>query len=193
MIKKILLFILIIVAAYALLNIPYLWKQVKFQVSKPTAAVTTNSSPESKKMAPNQLSIASLNITAPLIEPSASNEDAYQLALQNGVVHYPGTAAVGQPGNAYFFGHSSDFAFSKGAYKTVFALLPSIKIGAEILISNSAGDQFKYIVTEGKVVSNNDLSVLDQKENKEKLLSLQTSYPVGTALKRYIVVSKLAE
>jgi len=40
-------------------------------------------------------------------------------------------------------------------------------------------------------VSPKDLSVLDQQNFQKKFLSLQTSYPIGTALKRFVAVAEL--
>jgi LPXTG-site transpeptidase (sortase) family protein len=139
----------------------------------------------------NQLTIPTLGIQAPLVYMEGTTEEAFQEALQSGVVHYPGTAEPGQSGNAYYFGHSSDYPWGKGEYKTVFALLPSIKVGDKIAVTNKEGGIFEYVVQETKVVSPDDLSVLSQETDGKKLLSLQTSYPVGTALKRFIVIAEL--
>jgi sortase A len=92
----------------------------------------------------------------------------------------------------YIFGHSSDFAWTPGSYKTVFAKLPEIQLGTEIRISDDAGKIYTYKVIETKVVGPKDTSVLTQDPAK-KLLTLQTSYPVGTALKRFLAVSELVE
>lgn len=140
---------------------------------------------------PNHLSIPSLGIEAPIKYVTEKSEKVYQEALHAGVVHYPGTALPGEFGNAYIFGHSSDYIWSPGEYKTVFAKLPQIEIGAVIQATNPEGQVFEYVVTETKVVGPRDLSVLDQGNNQAQLLTLQTSYPLGTALQRFIVVSTL--
>ena len=177
------------------LNSGYFLKQLKFLFYKPQ--ITQEQSPEidntEDKGQPNQINIPSLGIRAPIVEPAESNEQSFQEALKTGVVHYPGTAEVGQPGNAYLFAHSSDLAFKGGDYKTVFALLPSIPKGADIVVSNKDGQIFHYEVTDSFVANNDDVHLLEQKTNGEKRLTLQTSYPIGTALKRWIVVSKLRE
>ncbi len=142
---------------------------------------------------PNLLEIPALGINAPLLYTTEPTEENYQKLLQDGVVHFPDTAQPGQAGNAYFFGHSSDFAWTKGNYKTVFALLPHIKIGELIYITDQEGKLFKYKAVSTIVVSPQDTSVLDQQNFEKKLLSLQTSYPVGTALKRFVVVAELVE
>ncbi len=139
-----------------------------------------------------RLAIPRLGIDAPIVESAARSEEAFQRALQNGVVHFPDTALPGQPGNAYFFGHSSDYLWSAGAYKTVFAKLPSVRIGDEIEVTDASGTPYLYIVTGTKIVTPKDLSVLSQGDGVKKILTLQTSYPVGTAFKRFIVIAELS-
>lgn len=177
------------------INGGYFFKQLKFLFYKPqiTQNQNSNTDSEEEKGQPNQISIPSLGISAPIVESKESNEQSFQEALKSGVVHYPGTAEAGQPGNPYLFAHSSDFAFKGGDYKTVFALLPSISKGADIVVSNEDGQIFHYEVIESFVANKDDVHLLDQNTNGEKRLTLQTSYPIGTALKRWIVIAKLKE
>ncbi len=144
-----------------------------------------------EKMQANFLKIPSLGIEAPIVYVSEKNEVAYQKALLDGVAHYPDTAEPGQFGNTYIFGHSSDYLWGKGKYKTVFATLPKIHIGDEIAVSDKDGNKFVYKTIESKKVAAGDLSVLDQFGKTRKLLTLQTSYPIGTALARWVVVAEL--
>ena len=194
--KKILVLVIVLAALFVVLdfgyfsaNFVYIFHGSKSVYRDPSAIAN----PSAKKMQPNTLIIDSLGITAPVIYITENNEKAYQAALINGVVHYPGTANPGAYGNCYIFGHSSDYIFSKGHYKTVFAVLPQIKLGAEITVSDQQGNVSTYIVTDSHVVASNDMSVLDQQGNTKKLITLQTSYPIGTALKRWVVVGELKE
>ena len=118
------------------------------------------------------LSIPSLEISAPIV-----------------FADFPGTAFPGQIGNVYIVGHSSDYPWNEGDYKTVFSKLPDAATGILIKITYQ-GDEFIYEVLETKIVEAGDLSVLDQ-PNDRQLITLQTSYPVGSALKRFIMVAKL--
>ncbi len=140
---------------------------------------------------PDTLAIPSLGLEAPLVYVTETDEVTFQRGLEQGVVHYPSTALPGEIGNAYYFGHSSDYAFKKGNYKTVFAILPKIEEGAEIYITNYLGQQFIYKAREKKIVEPKDVSVLSQGDGKEKLLTLQTSWPLGTALRRYVVIAEI--
>ncbi len=195
-IKLIITLILLAILGFLLLNFGYFRKQASYFLNKNfVVSVPTQTDDHLNnnlvKTDPDQLSIPSLRISAPIQYPTQANEAAYQEALVNGVVHFPGTAGVGELGNVYIFGHSSDFAFNKGSYKTVFALLPKIEIDSDIFVSDSNGKQYQYKVFEKFVVEKTDLSVLSQETNDRSILTIQTSYPVGTALKRYIVKAEL--
>jgi sortase A len=174
-----------------LANFGYFWQNFYYELAgtksvKQPVGITVVQA----KSQPNQLSIASLGITAPIVYAQEPNETSFQAALLNGVAHYPGTANPGQNGNCYIFGHSSDYFWSKGHYKTVFALLPRIKIGDNIIISDSDGNEYIYVVKSTLVAATTDVQYLQQDYSK-KVLTLQTSWPVGTALKRYLVLAEL--
>lgn len=139
---------------------------------------------------PNRILIPNIEITAPIINVTERNEKAYQEALKNGVAHFPGTAAPGKHGNTYLFGHSSDSPLSSGDYKTVFATLPDIQIGDPIYLTDAQGNAFRYLTISTDIIKPNDLSVLDQYENQKRMLTVQTSYPLGTALRRFIVIAE---
>ncbi len=192
--KRAAVIVVAIVIVFAALNAPFFWQNIRFsllwQGTPPPQTASQSSQPVGQ---PNLLEIPSLNISVPIIYVTEQSEKSYQAGLAHGVVHFPGTPEPGQAGNVYIFGHSSDFLWSRGQYKTVFALLPRIENGAEIRISDTGGRQFIYKIFEQKVVAANDLSVLDQGDGAKKLLTLQTSYPIGTALRRYVVMAELVE
>ncbi len=196
--KKVLFYIGIVVVVVLLgllaLNAEYFWKQLKFQFgSKPLETAQNQEIEQGETGEANEIRIPSLDITAPIQYVSEVNEDVFQRALQDGVVHYPGTAEFGEIGNAYIFGHSSDMAFTAGDFKTVFALLPRIQKGAEIFVSNKEKQVFKYKVFDQFVAESTDVHLLEQNTDGKNILTVQTSYPIGTALKRYIVKAELVE
>jgi LPXTG-site transpeptidase (sortase) family protein len=188
--KKVLIIIGVLLAVFLILDFGYFWANVKFLFYHPPAA--SINIPVAKTYAqPNILIIDSLGIRVPIQYPTTTDENAYQAALINGVAHYPGTVNPGELGNCYIFGHSSDFIWSKGHYKNIFAVLPRIQTGAQILVSDQQGNEFNYTVIAGYEVAANDISVLSQQNYQKKLLTLQTSYPVGTALARWVVVAEM--
>lgn len=193
--KRILLGILVLIVAAILVNYNFFWFQIKslFQ-GKVTIYEQTNSNffPARQKE-PNMLEIESLNIRAPIVYVEDTADKVFQKALKKGVVHYPGTAKPGELGNSYIFGHSSDYGWAKGDYKTIFAPLPKIKKGEKIVVSNEKGEPFAYIVTETVIALPNDVKFLEQGNFKKKILTLQTSYPIGTALKRFLVIAEIKQ
>jgi len=113
-------------------------------------------------------------------------EKDMQKALKDGVVHYPGTSLPGQTGNIVITGHSSYFPWDPGRFKDVFALLHKVIKGDRIVMYWNQ-KKYLYEVTDIKVVSPSNIEVLKQTPNEQ--LTLITCTPVGTNLKRLIVVA----
>jgi LPXTG-site transpeptidase (sortase) family protein len=180
--------VLIIMAAS--LAGPYFWAHVRFTFNPPIAETDNDNGKQVTIYEPNTLVIESLGIEAPIVYAADNNDNTFAAALAQGVVHYPGTARPGQPGNAYIFGHSSDLPWSQGDYKTVFALLPRVEIGAEVIVTDASGNAFTYTVTESFSAGANRVDLLANTPDEYRL-TLQTSYPIGTALRRWIVISEI--
>ncbi len=145
----------------------------------------------------NRIVIPSLDLNVPIVIPPrtallAENwkqlEEDIQRSLQDGVVHYPGTAQPGQPGNFFITGHSSYFPWAPGKYKSVFARLSDLHVGDEYWIFYG-GDRFRYRIREKKEIRPSDVSVLDQPVSK-RIATLMTCTPVGTTLRRLIIVAQ---
>lgn len=137
-----------------------------------------------------QIIIPKINVEAPIVFVKEASEEAYQEALNKGVVRYPESATPGEVGNVYLFGHSSNTPGQRGKFNTVFRDLPKLKAGDEVILSY-LDLSFTYTVLESKVVEPNDLSVLSQYTGERKILTLQTSYPVGKADQRYIIIAEI--
>lgn len=188
--KKTIAGIIFLATLYLVLTFPYWQEQVRDKFAPSTLPVSGPATSQDKTE-PNLLVIENLGIKTPIIFAEEENEKAFQESLERGVVHYPGTAEIGEPGNAYIFGHSSDYIWARGDYKAIFARLPKIEKGDLIYASNQEGENFTYEVIETFVASPKDTHLLDQFNQERKLLTLQTSYPLGTALKRFIVRAEL--
>lgn len=111
--------------------------------------------------------------------------------LGKSLIHYGGTGLPGEYGNTVIFGHSTLPQFFRGTkdYKTVFATLPTIKIGSNINITYD-GLSYKYIVTDKVVLEPTDLSPLEQRFD-DSYITLVTCVPPGTYLYRLNVKAKL--
>ncbi len=190
--KKIVVMVFGVLIVFVILDFNYVWANLRFNFNQAGGLTNISASELAKSDVPaNTLIVPSLGIKAPIVYVNQAEEQAYQAALSSGVGHFPGSANPGELGNSYIFGHSSDWFWKKGSYKTVFALLPRISKGAQIIVTNQTGAKFIYTVTDSKRVSGNDTSVLNQQGFTKKLLTLQTSYPVGTALARWVVVAEM--
>ncbi len=110
--------------------------------------------------------------------------------LNKSLIHYGGTALPGEYGNTVVFGHSVlPIFFNPKNYLTIFSTLPTLKEGDEIDVF-SDNVRYRYIVYEMKVVSPDDVAVLEQKYDWS-YLSLVTCVPPGTYWKRLIVRARL--
>jgi LPXTG-site transpeptidase (sortase) family protein len=144
----------------------------------------------------NRLIIPKLDKNVPIIESDAEKllnadwetlEDTFQDDLQNGVLHYPGTADPGEVGNVFITGHSSYYLWDPGRYKDVFARLAKLEVGDDIILYYDQ-QKYHYRVRETKEVKKDDVSVLSQTD--EHILTLMTCVPLGTNLRRLIVVAE---
>lgn len=144
----------------------------------------------------NRLIIPKIEKDIPLIDTDPAKlmqadwkslEQTFQDDLQNGVVHYPGTANPGETGNVFVTGHSSYYPWDPGRYKDVFARLNKLEPGDDILIYYDQ-QKYHYVVRDKKEVKNDDVSVLDQTE--ENILTLMTCSPVGTNFRRLVVTAE---
>jgi sortase A len=111
--------------------------------------------------------------------------------LGKSLIHYGGTGLPGEYGNTVVFGHSTLPQFFRGVkdYKAIFSVLPTIKEGADIILTYD-GVTFRYKVYEKIVVEPNDLSPLEQRFD-DSYLTIVTCVPPGTYLLRLNVKAKL--
>lgn len=147
----------------------------------------------------DRVRIPSIGVDAPIVTPEIGVEaltsedwngleDSIRDSLQQGVVHYPGTAEAGRKGNFFLTGHSSNVFWEPSEYNTVFALLPRLEPGDDIFVTVDQ-QEYHYVVTEKYEVNPKDVSVLDQGDGKK--MTLMTCTPVGTTLKRLVVTAEL--
>lgn len=133
----------------------------------------------------NTIFIPKIDVKAPISWQIANTENEIQKSLQNGVVHIAGTSLPGQKGNVFITGHSSNYFWSKGKYKEIFALLNQLVIG-DLIYLNYNKTVFVYKAKEIKIIKPTDLSVLENRDGSN--LTLMTCSPVGTSINRLIVI-----
>ncbi len=144
----------------------------------------------------NRLVIPKLKLNVPIVIPPVDAliaedwktlEEDIQAGLQDGVVHYPGTARPGKPGNFFVTGHSSYYPWAPGGFKSVFARLHDLNVGDEYWVFYN-GDRHRYIIQNEKEIKPSDVSVLDQPID-QRISTLMTCTPVGTTLRRLILTA----
>ena len=110
--------------------------------------------------------------------------------LTKGLIQFTGPPP-GNYGNVVIFGHSSlPFIYNPRDYKTIFTKLPDLKVDDDILV-NIDNITYNYKVSELKITTPDDLSVLTQEYNNA-YLTLITCVPPGTSYKRLIIKSILS-
>jgi LPXTG-site transpeptidase (sortase) family protein len=170
-----------------LFKLPIILSQLGYSFgSKPPAAATA---PAATEVVPaeNTITIAKINVHAPVIYEPSISEAAIQKALQSGVVHYGNTAAPGQIGNVAIFGHSSNDWWEPGDFKFVFVLLDKLAPGDQITMDYQS-QRYTYEVTSSTVVEPTNVAVLNK--TAEPTLTLITCTPPGTSLRRLVVTAK---
>jgi sortase A len=129
------------------------------------------------------LSIPSLGIKGATVK--ANSED-----LSSSLIQYHQTSFPGESGTPVIFGHSSlPQLFDPKNYLTIFATLPTIKTGSDIIIDYQ-GVTFTYRVKKTFEVKPTEISVLRQ-DYSQKTLKLITCVPPGTKIRRLVVEADL--
>lgn len=181
------IFLLLFIISFTIINSGALIQKFKYfyETEFRNQSWATNTTIPKPVMNQSRIIIPKIRVDAPVswnVEESKMSG-----ALENGVAHYLGTALPGQTGNVFITGHSSYYIWSKGNYKTVFALLDKLEAGDKVYVQFH-GANFIYQITNKKVVTPSNLTVLNQ--TTDKTLSLMTCVPVGTNLQRLIVTAK---
>jgi len=194
-------------AFFALMNFPAYLAQINWiyhvdylgetisSSPTPTATTTPTSSdsltlpnlPNQPQSDENSISIPKIAVSAPIAWDVP--EDNILENLKNGVVHYSGTSLPGEGGNIFIVGHSSNYFWIKSDYNQIFTLLDKLSPGDRIEIKKN-GRSYFYDVFQSKVVSSEDVSILQSSQSE--ILTLMTCWPVGTSLNRLVIQSKYA-
>ncbi|PIT97353.1 hypothetical protein COT77_01910 [Candidatus Berkelbacteria bacterium CG10_big_fil_rev_8_21_14_0_10_41_12] len=137
------------------------------------------------KLEDNHIYIEKIGVSAPIVWDVESDQIADKLS--QGVVHISGSSKPDKDKNTFLTGHSSNYWWDKGDYNTVFALLPSLEKENKIVITYR-GVIYKYKVVEKKEVTKKEVeNYIDLPQKKS--LTIMTCVPVGTNLRRLIIIA----
>ena len=165
-------------------NLPAYLVILKYRLSHNSVS-NLPAAPATEQYAANSIFISKINVKAP-IQWDIQSADILN-DLQKGTVHIAGTGHPGEGKNIFITGHSSNFWWIKGDYNTVFALLPQLNAGDEIVVTYQDKIQ-KYVVEKTVEVSPKD--VKGYVITPDEKLTLMTCVPVGTNLRRLLVIAK---
>lgn len=197
-----LLFLIFAVFVYMVINFNAVSTALAFWYKGNFTTQTTNPEPvnlatpgvptlESEKwktpdVANNHISVPVLDINAPVTFGVNNTAKEVVTNLENGPIQINGTSLPGQTGNIYITGHSSNYVWAKGDYNSVFALLDKLVIG-DLIYINYNNTVYEYQIFDRKIVLPNDTSML--KSTNDSRLTLVTCWPIGTTLKRLVLLA----
>ena len=158
--------------------------EYKFSTQDVATVVRPNvaQAPTINQYADNSIFIPKIGVKAP-IGWDVKNADIMD-QLEKNVVHLDGTSKPGGPGDVFLTGHSSNYWWKHGDYNTVFALLPQLNEGDEIIVTYQ-GEFHYYKITGKQEVKKDEVSSYVDSDTPK--LTLMTCVPVGTNLRRLLV------
>ncbi len=132
---------------------------------------------------PLQIKIAKIGVNSSISNPSSTDLDILNSALDLGAVRYPSSGLLGENKTVFIFGHSTSLETEKDYYKT-FNGLETLKKGDEIIVE-SLHNQYVYEVTFVKESNTADGAIrIDSKTQK---LTISTCNTLGAEEDRFIV------
>ncbi len=134
-----------------------------------------------------EISIPKINVTAPVLRVSNTNDTTILTALKNGVVLYPGSVYPGQKGTTVIIGHSSsNLPWTK--YSAIFSLLNKLQADDLIYVTYN-GTQYTYRI---KTVQKGSAQQLIDAGLAGDLI-VATCWPIGTDTNRIAVSAMLVQ
>lgn len=134
-----------------------------------------------------------LGLAVPMVWSQSVDPASLQKDLESGVVHYPKSGVPGQNGNAIISGHSSNYAWAKGDYNSIFRNLNKLETGDAVIVrliqQNGKVFDYQYKIAEKKITSPDDDWVFENFET-DKVLTLSTCWPIGTDISRLVIRAK---
>lgn len=201
-----LLYVIFFLAVYLLFyivaNFPALWQKSNWwykneialneSSSEPIVQTTNNGSTivsnNIQQIKDNQIFIPKIGVTAPIAWNIKNVDAEMQKSLETSTAHILGTALPGQKGNGFITGHSSNYLWAKGSYKTIFSLLNKLVIGDQFMVKYQ-NQEYVYKIIKIVTVKPTDSEILRQ-NNKKNEFSLITCVPVGTSLYRLVTTGE---
>lgn len=178
-------FFFINVPAYVMIS-RYKFAPQSIAIESPEVVLSSGAAPKSiNRYEDNTIVIPKIGVNAPVLWDVGGGK--VMESLQSGVVHLAGTVRPGETGNSFLTGHSSNYWWRGGDYNSVFALLPELKEEDDIFIIFH-GKIKKYKVK--KMVEVRKSEVSSYVTAPSERLTLMTCTPIGTNLRRLLVIAE---
>ena len=133
--------------------------------------------------------IPKIGVNSPVVaQVNANDASEYLPALKQGLAQAAGSAAPGNRGDIFIFGHSTDYAWNITQWNALFYNLKELEVGDKVYVYYQ-GEPRAYAVTDRAIYDPEDVSFLDPNNEQERLV-LQTCWPPGTVLKRLVVFAE---
>lgn len=161
--------------------------QVETAEAAPVDEISPPTEPAETPVADLTFRYEKVGISAPIEWETPYSAKNIKVALQSGVAHVKGSAQPGGNGTTIITGHSSNTAWAKGGYKTVFAPLLKSELGDTFSVDYS-GTTYTYQVTEVYEVDPTRVELLNGKDGVA--IRLITCTPLGTDKRRLIIDAK---
>jgi LPXTG-site transpeptidase (sortase) family protein len=133
---------------------------------------------------PKAIVVPSINLSAPIQTPESTDVLVLDDALRFGPVQYPGSANLGEVGNMFIFGHSSELKVVNNQAFKVFNRINQLKIGSEIIVRS---ESLEYVYTVSRVSLVDQSKELVDLGGSGKKLTLSTCNSFGAKTERYVV------
>jgi len=208
-------FFITFVAVFALLNIPSLYANAKYYVSRldakkkpplqesivrpiapvslPVAAKGKDS--QEQEPLPNEatLRIDKIGVSVPIVFGVSERPDQIYTRLMDGIVHYSPSVKPGEKGFSVLLGHSAVWLWQRNPNAASFALLDKLEPGDEARIKYGDGREYVFVIRKSIIFNplEGDNTELTQLETTERpSLALVSCYPPGNAKNRIATVAE---
>jgi LPXTG-site transpeptidase (sortase) family protein len=155
----------------------------------PNASVSEKDQEEVVGINPKRIQIDSVGIDVSISTPDKATVPILDSALQEGVVHYPGSGGIGGERRMFLFGHSSRLPLVQNQSYQAFNGLADVQEGDEILIVGENNAETIYVVTSIEIADESERLV--SLESGEGRLTISTCTTFGARENRVVVEAKV--
>lgn len=138
----------------------------------------------------DSLEIPKIEVLVPLSFVDSLNEKELYPALDKGVIHFPGSALPGEPGQTVILGHSAIHNWPKTKYAWVFTYLNELTEGDEIFVFFNHR-KYPYSVTKKFFLDKGEDLSEEPLTNSENVLILLSCWPPGKDRQRIALEAAL--